>query len=71
MTLTAIGVVAGVVAAGIASRIVVSMLFGISRLDPATYLIVASLLCAVSAIACSVPAFRAARVDPAATLKAI
>lgn len=71
MSLTVIGVVAGMVAAGIASRIVVSMLFGISRLDPATYLIVAALLCAVSAIACSVPAIRAARVDPAATLKAI
>ena len=71
MTLTAIGVVAGLIAAGIASRVVVSMLFGISRLDPATYLFVAALLCVVSAIACSVPAMRAARVDPAGTLKAM
>ncbi|HLB10747.1 MAG TPA: FtsX-like permease family protein, partial [Gemmatimonadaceae bacterium] len=71
MTLTAIGVVAGLIAAGIASRVVVSMLFGISRLDPATYLFVAALLCVVSAIACSVPAVRAARVDPAGTLKAM
>ena len=47
------------------------MLFGISRLDPATYLFVAALLRVVSAIACSVPAVRASRVDPAGTLKAM
>jgi putative ABC transport system permease protein len=71
MTLTVAGVVVGVIAAGIASRVVVSMLFGVSRLDPTTYLSVISLLCVVSAIACGVPALRAARVDPANTLKAM
>lgn len=45
------------------------MLFGISRLDPVTYLGVIGLLLAVSGIACSVPAWRAARIDPAITLR--
>ena len=47
------------------------MLFGVSRLDAATYLGVAALLSAVAAAACVLPAMRAARVDPASTLKAI
>jgi len=46
------------------------MLFGISRLDPVTYLGGMALLLGMSAVACSVPAWRAARVDPAMTLRA-
>jgi ABC-type lipoprotein release transport system permease subunit len=46
------------------------MLFGVSRLDPATYLGVTALLSAVSLGACGAPAWRAARVDPAITLRA-
>jgi putative ABC transport system permease protein len=46
------------------------MLFGISRLDPVTYLGGMALLLGVSAVACSVPAWRAVRVDPAKTLRA-
>jgi putative ABC transport system permease protein len=48
---------------------VLSMLFGVSRLDPTTYLSVTILLSAVAAIACVLPALRAARIDPASTLK--
>ena len=69
MSLTAAGVALGLIAAGLASRVVASMLFGVSRLDPATYLAVAVLLCCVSGLACVLPALRAARVDPASTLK--
>jgi ABC-type lipoprotein release transport system permease subunit len=46
------------------------MLFGISRVDPLTYLGVIALLFSVSAIASWLPAVRAARVDPSATLRA-
>jgi putative ABC transport system permease protein len=46
------------------------MLFGVSHLDPVTYLGVIALLAGVSVIACGVPAWRAARVDPASTLRA-
>jgi putative ABC transport system permease protein len=69
MTLTVAGVLLGLVAAALASRVVVSMLFGVSRLDAATYPGVAALLSAVAAVACVLPAVRAARVDPASTLK--
>jgi putative ABC transport system permease protein len=71
MKLTAVGVVVGLIAAAIASRAVASMLFGVSRLDPATYLGVVMLLGVVSFVACALPALRAARVDPASTLKAM
>ena len=68
--LTAVGIVIGLGVAGVASRAVGSMLFGVSRLDAPTYLGVVALLLGVSAIACWVPALRAARVDPAITLRA-
>jgi putative ABC transport system permease protein len=48
-------------------RAIVALLFGVSRLDPLTYLGVIALLLGVSGIACWVPAWRAARVDPSIT----
>jgi putative ABC transport system permease protein len=70
ITLTAIGVTIGLAGAVAASQAIAVMLFGISRLDPLTYLGVIAMLLGVSAIACWVPASRAARVDPATTLRA-
>ena len=70
MTLTAIGLVIGLAGAVAASKAIAAMLFGVSRLDPVTYLSVVALLLGVSSTACWVPASRAARVDPAATLRA-
>jgi putative ABC transport system permease protein len=54
----------------LASRVIVSLLNGVSRFDPITYLFVVALLAAVSGIACWVPAWRAAQVDPSITLRA-
>jgi putative ABC transport system permease protein len=70
MALTVVGVLIGLTGAVLASQALVSLLFGISRLDPSTYLGVVVLLMAVSAIACWVPAWRAAKVDPSITLRA-
>ena len=70
MALTATGVVIGLIGAAVASRVLVTLLFNVSRLDPLTYLSVVGLLLAVSAVACWLPAWRAARVDPAITLRA-
>jgi putative ABC transport system permease protein len=70
MSLTALGIAIGVAGAVAATQAIVAMLFGVSRLDPATYAGVIVLLVGVSAIACSVPAWRAARIDPAVTLRA-
>jgi putative ABC transport system permease protein len=70
MTLTGLGVAIGLAGAVAASQAIASMLFGITRFDPVTYFGVVALLAAVSILACAVPAWRAARVDPAITLRA-
>lgn len=70
VALAGIGVMIGLVGAVVASQALVTLLFGISPLDPITYLGVAGLLMGVSVIACWVPAQRAARVDPSITLRA-
>jgi putative ABC transport system permease protein len=70
MTLTGLGVVIGLGGAFAASQTIITLLFGVSRLDPITYLSVIALLAGVSAVACWAPAWRAARVDPSITLRA-
>jgi putative ABC transport system permease protein len=47
-----------------------TMLFGVSRLDPVTYIGVVVVLVGASLIACAIPAWRAARVDPVRALRA-
>jgi putative ABC transport system permease protein len=69
MALTLLGVVIGLVGALAATRAIMTLLFGVSRLDPVTYLGVVTLLGGVSMLACWLPAWRAARVDPAITLR--
>lgn len=70
LSLTAFGVGIGLLGAAVASRALITLLFGISRLDPATYFGVVALLAVVAAVACWAPAWRAARVDPSITLRA-
>ena len=69
-TLLAVGVGVGLVCAAIATRALGTLLFGISPLDPLTYGAVVATLAAASAVACTAPAWRAAGVDPAVTLRA-
>jgi putative ABC transport system permease protein len=70
MRLTGIGIMAGVIGAVIASQLIVSLLYGVSRFDPITYLFVIALLTGVSGVACWAPAWRAAQVNPSITLRA-
>jgi putative ABC transport system permease protein len=70
MTLTGFGIVVGLVGAALASRALVTLLFGVSRLDPLTYVGVVTLLIGVALLASLAPAWRASRVDPAITLRA-
>jgi len=69
MSMAGIGVAIGLTGAVIASRSLITLLFGISSLDPFTYVAVIALLIAVSMIACAVPAWRAAKVDPMVALR--
>ena len=69
MTLTGLGVVIGIAGAIAATRAIITLLFGVSRLDPITYLGVIALLVGVSGIACWIPARRATKVDPMTALR--
>jgi putative ABC transport system permease protein len=69
MTLTVIGIAIGLVAASMASRALITLLFGVTPLDTATFAGVATLLVVVSLMACAVPASRAARVRPSVALR--
>jgi putative ABC transport system permease protein len=69
MGLTGFGMLIGLVGAGLASRALVTLLFGVSPLDPVTYAGMTALLGGVALVACGVPAWRAAKIDPAQTLR--
>jgi ABC-type antimicrobial peptide transport system permease subunit len=69
-TLTVLGVVIGLGAAMLASRALAALLFGVSRLDPLTYLAVSAMLMSISGLACFIPARRAASVNPVDALRA-
>jgi putative ABC transport system permease protein len=67
--LTLIGVVAGVLAFALLGRLLSSLLYGTSSFDIATVAFVVTTLGAVAAIAALIPAWRSARVQPAAALR--
>jgi putative ABC transport system permease protein len=64
------GILAGVVAATVSTRLLRALLFGISPNDPVTLSAVAIALVGVGLAACWLPAARAARVQPAIALRA-
>jgi ABC-type antimicrobial peptide transport system permease subunit len=70
MTLVAIGVVLGLGAAFGASHFMASLLYGVSALDPVTFVGVPGLLIVVALLAAFLPARRAASVDPMLALRA-
>jgi putative ABC transport system permease protein len=63
------GVAVGVAGALALTRILSSLLFGVTATDPLTFLTVPLVLLAVSALACYLPARRATRVDPIVALR--
>jgi putative ABC transport system permease protein len=69
MQLTLIGLAIGAAGALALTRLLASLLFGISPRDPVTLIAVAAVLSAVALLACYIPARRAAAVDPLVALR--
>ena len=67
--LAAVGIVLGLVGAIGATRYLQSMLFGLTPLDPATYVVVAAVFASVAMLGAYLPARRASRVDPLVALR--
>jgi putative ABC transport system permease protein len=65
----ALGAGMGVVASFGLTRLISSALYGVTATDPTTYILVVTILTFVSALAGTVPAYRASRVDPIVALR--
>jgi putative ABC transport system permease protein len=66
---TVIGIVIGAAGASIATRLVASMVYGVTPLDPATFAVAGLVLISVALIAAWLPASRAMRADPLIALR--
>jgi putative ABC transport system permease protein len=69
LILTAVGIVLGLLGAAGATRFLQGMLFGITALDPKTFIAASLLFGLVATFASYVPARRATRVDPMVALR--
>ena len=69
LKLALIGVVIGVAAALGVTRLISSMIFGVTPYDRVTFVVVAAVLVTVALLACYIPARRAMRVDPMVALR--
>jgi ABC-type antimicrobial peptide transport system permease subunit len=70
LLLTGIGAAVGLVAAAGLTRLMSSLLFGVTALDPVTYAAVSALLIVAAVVASYVPARRALSIDPVQALQA-
>jgi ABC-type antimicrobial peptide transport system permease subunit len=69
IVLTGAGVGIGAMLAWSVTRAMDTLLYGVGAADPLTFALVAGLLAVVAAVACAIPAVRAARVDPMRVLR--
>ena len=69
MVLVILGVVIGVIGSWFATRLLSTLLYGVSVTDSVTFIVVAVLLIIVALLACYIPARRATKVDPMVALR--
>jgi predicted permease len=69
ITLAAVGIGAGILLAMLLTRLLTTLLFGVTPTDPLTFAIAPAILLFVAVVACWMPAIRAARVDPMRALR--
>jgi putative ABC transport system permease protein len=69
LVLTAAGIGAGAALAAVLAPAMRKLLYGLSPLDPVTFVVVPALLALVALVASALPAWRAARVDPVVALR--
>jgi putative ABC transport system permease protein len=63
------GAAIGLVLSAVSGRLIETLLFGVRPFDPATFVVVTTVLAITGALSIVGPAWRAARIDPAAALR--
>jgi len=70
LRLVGAGMILGLAAAFVLTRVMATLLYGISATDPITFIAISAVLLAVAILASYIPALRATRVDPISALRA-
>lgn len=69
LKITSAGIALGLAGAAVLTRSLAAVLYGVKPADPVTFLAAPAVLAAVALVACTGPALRASRVDPAEALR--